>query len=118
MAKQLSDRKLMQIAIEQSKLSKNADKFDPLVGAVIARNGHVLATGFREEVANHHAEGSALSKITNDAAVGADVFTTLEPRTKRDTRTPCTDLLATASGESSSVFDPNRDIRGEGFWAT
>jgi pyrimidine deaminase RibD-like protein len=113
----MTDRELMILAIDESRKSVS-ERYDPYVGAVIARKGNIIATGFRGEISSKHAEGSALHKIENDAAVGADVFTTLEPCTARKTHTPCIDLLLQrqVGRVVIGILDPNRDIRGEGVW--
>jgi pyrimidine deaminase RibD-like protein len=122
--KKYEERDLMQMAIRVARLSieePNPRHPPPKVGAVIARNGYVLATGFRGEKDNGrgaHAEESALAKISSDVARDADVFTTLEPCTKRGSHTPCTDLLRGhhVGRVVIGILDPNRDIRGQGEW--
>ena len=83
----------------------------PKVGAVVVKDGVVVATAFRGET-NHgdHAEYVALKKVEDLDLKGASVFTTLEPCTKRgEGKTPCAERLI-SSGVSTvwiGLYDPN-----------
>ena len=115
-----TDRELMEMAIKQAASSKaeNDKRIHPSVGAVIARDGHLLATGYRGEAyEGAHAEESALKKLKPDEAVGATVYSTLESCTTRE-KTACS-LLLIKRGIRRLVYgmlDPNPDIRGQGEW--
>jgi pyrimidine deaminase RibD-like protein len=117
--KSFTEMEFMQLAIAEAHKSRSGD-FEPKVGAVIARGGHLLATGFRGEIGEGkgmHAEASALSKIRHDVAAEATIFTTLEPCTKRTReRMPCTDLLINLRIKCVylGILDPNQDICGRG----
>jgi pyrimidine deaminase RibD-like protein len=67
----------------QKKACEDDGRSHPMVGAVIARDGHVLQTGFRGEAHNAHADEAAIAKLTPAQAVGTTVYTTLEPCTTR-----------------------------------
>jgi pyrimidine deaminase RibD-like protein len=115
-----SERSFMELAIDEAQKSRS-QKYDPKVGAIICRDDNLLATGYRGEGGDGmHAESSALEKIDNKLAVGATVFTTLEPCTerKRQRGMPCADLLAKrrVGRVVIGMLDPNHDIRGEGQW--
>jgi pyrimidine deaminase RibD-like protein len=115
-----NDRALMEMAIKEAEKSTSEDqvRVHPKVGAVIARDGHVLATGYRGEAyPGAHAEESALVKLKTDQAMGSTVYSTLEPCTTRG-KTPCS-LLLIKRGVKRLVYgmlDPNPDIRGQGEW--
>jgi pyrimidine deaminase RibD-like protein len=114
------DLALMEMAIRVADSSKSeGDKrIHPKVGAIVARDGYVLSTGHRgESYEGAHAEESALLKLREDEAIGATVYSTLEPCTTRG-KTPCS-LLLIKRGISRLVYgmlDPNPDIRGQGEW--
>jgi pyrimidine deaminase RibD-like protein len=115
-----TDRELMQLAVQVAEQSRHEEdgRVHPLVGAVIARNGYVLATGFRGELqSGTHAEQAALSKLKAAQAMGCTVYSTLEPCTVRK-EMACAQRLITS--QVSQVFvgtlDPNPDIRGQGEW--
>lgn len=95
------DRKFCEIAIAEAKKSVAEDdgELHPHVGAVVVRDGQVIATGYRGETGSgRHAEYCALRKINDDVdnvdLSGCTVYTTLEPCSKRKpSKTPCTDRL-------------------------
>lgn len=117
------EREFMEIAIEEARKSKSG-KYDPMVGAVIARGDQLIEKAFRGEGGDGvHAEASALKKIDakrrNDAAIGSTVYTTLEPcTTRKKDRWPCANLLISrqVSRVVIGMLDPNKDIRGQGEW--
>ncbi len=110
----------MEMAVDLATSSKSEDdkRIHPKVGAVVSRDGYVLSTGYRgEQCEGAHAEESALLKLKVDEAIGATVYSTLEPCTTRK-NTPCS-LLLIQRGISRLVYamlDPNPDIRGQGEW--
>src|SRR5580704_16892410 len=118
--RQYTEPELMEMAVNQAALSKSEQdkRIHPMVGAVVARDGYLLATGFRGEAYDGaHAEESALRKVRNDELVGATVYSTLEPCTTRG-KTACS-LLVIQRGVKRLVYgmlDPNPDIRGQGEW--
>jgi pyrimidine deaminase RibD-like protein len=117
--KSLTERELMELTVKLAEQSTSEDAGPhPMVGAVIARDGHVLATGFRGEgEPGRHAEEAALLKLTGAQAAKTTVYTTLEPCTTRK-RMPCAQRLMTKQVERVVIgmLDPNPDIRGQGEW--
>lgn len=116
------DRELMTLAVDLSKKSRaeDDDRVHPLVGAVIVNQvGAPISSGFRgQHTPGHHAEQEALIGVPDDAVKGAVVYTTLEPCTSRGKQTPCC-LRLIDKGVSEvviGILDPNRDIRGMGWW--
>src|SRR5258708_7481058 len=85
--KKHTERALMELAVNLAEESvfENDGRPHPRVGAVIAQDGFVLATGYRgEKASGAHAEESALAKLRKAAqAVGTTVYSTLEPCTVR-----------------------------------
>jgi len=104
-----SDKELCQMAVELAKQSiPEADgKPHPYVGAVIVKDGKVLATGFRGESGEggDHAEFCALKKLGDDVnnvdLSGCTVYTTLEPCSNRKSqkKTACAARLIHAKVE-------------------
>lgn len=107
---------LMKLAIEEH---LKCSEF-PRVGAVVAKHGSVLATGYRGEVSRTHAERIAIEKLTREQLVDATLYTTLEPCVdlQHEQRVEsCADLIA-ASGIREvyiGVLDPNATIYSQGF---
>lgn len=106
----------MRRAIE---LAKKGDGFvnpNPLVGAVIVKNGRVIGEGFHACYGELHAERHALANLTEDAD-GADIYVTLEPCCHYGKQPPCTEALVRAGIKNVYVgsYDPNPIVSGKGF---
>lgn len=116
MSKKYSRSDLRRLAIEEHLKCKEF----PRVGAVIAKSGEVLSTGYRGEIRGVHAERIAIRKLTSEELQGSTVFTTLEP---------CVELHAGQEIESCAqllinsgvnevvigVLDPNGTIYSQGY---
>jgi pyrimidine deaminase RibD-like protein len=109
----------MEQAIEQARKCEPKDRErTPLVGAVIVKNGHILAEGWRQT--DIHAEKDALEKVTDpNALADATVYTTLEPCTPEVRSKPeqaCTNLLLDAHLKKVviGILDPNQQVCGKG----
>jgi pyrimidine deaminase RibD-like protein len=115
-------RKFMEMAVEEAcKCKPKDERVHPRVGAVVVKDGIVLATAYRSELAEgDHAEYTALEKKMHDKTIaGATVYTTLEPCTARSpSKVPCTDRLIQRRVKRVVIGmpDPNRTVYGEG-WA-
>lgn len=114
------DRKFARLAIEEARISvpEKDGRPHPLVGAVVVKNGQVLASAHRGETKGNHAEYIALEKRLADAAVaGATVYTTLEPCTTRNhPKIPCVErLIERKVGRVViGMLDPDPRITGRG----
>ncbi len=90
------DLDLMRQAIELSRQCPPAAGAYSVGAVITGAHGHVIATGYsRETDAAVHAEESALIKAQGDSRlVGATMYTTLEPCSKRASRpTTCTQWI-------------------------
>jgi len=95
------DRQFCRMAVDLARKSVAEDdgELHPYVGAVVVRDGQVIAIGYRGETGSgRHAEFCALKKINDDVdnvdLSGCAVYTTLEPCSKRkSSKTPCTNRL-------------------------
>jgi diaminohydroxyphosphoribosylaminopyrimidine deaminase/5-amino-6-(5-phosphoribosylamino)uracil reductase len=96
---------------------------NPLVGAVIVKNGKILAEGWHEKYGGHHAERAAILKLASvsaplnarvkNCARGATIYVNLEPCAHHGQTPPCTDIIIEA-GIKKVVFavrDPNPKVR-------
>jgi diaminohydroxyphosphoribosylaminopyrimidine deaminase/5-amino-6-(5-phosphoribosylamino)uracil reductase len=86
---------------------------NPLVGAVVVRDGEVVGEGYHTEYGRPHAEVEAL-RAAGEAARGASLYVTLEPCAHQGKTPPCTDAIL-AAGVRRVVFaasDPNPKAAG------
>ena len=88
---------------------------NPLVGAVIVREGRIIGEGWHARYGEAHAERNALAACTEDPR-GADIYVTLEPCCHQGKQPPCTQALIDAG--IARVFigssDPNPLVAGKG----
>ena len=68
----------MRRAIELAKKGIGAVNPNPLVGAVIVKDGRIIGEGYHRKYGELHAERDAFAHLTEDAA-GAEMYVTLEP---------------------------------------
>jgi pyrimidine deaminase RibD-like protein len=90
------DRKFCDAAVAEARKSvAEDDRPHPKVGVVIVKDGKILATGHRGESGKgDHGEYCALKKLNPADVLGATVYTTLEPCSKRNPpKKSCTDRL-------------------------
>lgn len=88
---------------------------NPLVGAVVVRDGKPVGEGYHRAAGEPHAEVNALGKA-GSAARGATLFTTLEPCAHQGRTPPCVDAIREAGIARVVVAmrdpDPRTDGRG------
>ncbi len=87
------DRSMMRLALELA--TRGRPSPNPHVGAVIVRDGKVLATGYHAKAGGDHAEIAALRKLEMRAE-GATVYVTLEPCNHHGRTGPCSEALIRA----------------------
>lgn len=107
------DRKFCETAIAEAKKSvtENDGRLHPHVGAVVVKDGIVLAAGYRgENGKGDHAEYSAIQKMNKADLEGCTVYTTLEPCSIRKTpKTPCTNHLIESKVKRVVYGMPDKD---------
>lgn len=89
---------------------------NPLVGAVIIKNGRIIGKGWHERFGGPHAERNALSNCTEDPA-GAMMYVTLEPCCHFGKTPPCTEAIIQSGIRKVLVGipDPNPLVAGQGI---
>jgi len=89
---------------------------NPLVGAVVVRNGEIVGEGWHERAGGPHAEVVAL-EAAGERARGATLYLTLEPCAHHGRTPPCADAVIAAGIAKvvAAVGDPNPKTDGEGF---
>lgn len=88
---------------------------NPMVGAVIVKDGRVIGEGWHERYGDLHAERNALKHAT-ESVEGATMYVTLEPCCHHGKQPPCTDAIIAAGIHRVVVgsADPNPLVAGKG----
>ncbi len=108
---------LMKRALEISAPYKYLTKPNPMVGALIVKNGEILAEGAHEKFGEAHAEVNCLNALKDKVEQDHIMFCTLEPCNHRGKTPPCTEKII-ASGIKKIVIgslDPNPLVAGKGI---
>lgn len=108
--------KYMLRAIELAKKGAGFVNPNPLVGAVIVKNGKIIGDGYHERYGGLHAERNALKNCKEDAN-GAQMYVTLEPCCHYGKNPPCTKAVIEAGIKRVYVgsYDPNPLVAGKGI---
>lgn len=108
------DLKYMKRAIELAKKGEGFTNPNPLVGAVIVKDGRIIGEGYHEKYGGLHAERNALKNCTEDMT-GADIYVTLEPCCHHGKQPPCTDAIIDSGIKNVYVgsYDPNPLVAGK-----
>jgi diaminohydroxyphosphoribosylaminopyrimidine deaminase / 5-amino-6-(5-phosphoribosylamino)uracil reductase len=110
------DIKYMQRALELAKRGIGYTNPNPLVGAVIVKNGRIIGEGYHEVYGSFHAEVNAFRNAVEDVR-GADMYVTLEPCSHYGKTPPCAKAIVEKG--IGRVFigikDPNPLVAGRGI---
>jgi pyrimidine deaminase RibD-like protein len=116
------DFAFMQLAIEEAAKSERGSETDPKVGAVVVKDGRLVGSAHRGQMAKgDHAEFTLLQKIlrSKDRTDGATLYTTLEPCTARShDKLPCVEWIVQKGIRRVviGILDPNPTICGRAYW--
>lgn len=106
----------MRLALRQAVKAQGRTSPNPLVGAVIVRDGQLIASGYHKKAGTPHAEINAIAKA-KDKAKGATLYVTLEPCSHHGRTPPCCEAVW-RSGIKRVVVgmgDPNPLVAGQGI---
>ena len=108
-------RTFMQRALDLAAQARGRTSPNPLVGAVIVKDGKVIGEGYHQKAGTPHAEVHALN-AAGSAAEGATVYVNLEPCCHWGRTPPCTAALIRAGVAEVYVadLDPNPRVAGNG----
>ncbi|MBT3755099.1 MAG: bifunctional diaminohydroxyphosphoribosylaminopyrimidine deaminase/5-amino-6-(5-phosphoribosylamino)uracil reductase RibD [Candidatus Cloacimonetes bacterium] len=106
----------MKYAIELAEEFRGKTSPNPLVGAVVVKNGKIIGKGAHQFSGGHHAEVYALDEAGKKAK-GATLYVTLEPCCHHGKTPPCTGKIIEAgiSKVVIAVKDPNPQVAGKGI---
>jgi len=115
------DERFMAVALELARRGRGAVEPNPMVGAVLVRDGVELGRGWHGRFGGPHAEIEALgaARSAGLSVRGATMYVTLEPCCHHGKTPPCVDAIIQA-GVSRVVVameDPDGNVSGRGIAA-
>lgn len=92
---------------------------NPMVGAVVVKNGSIIGRGYHSKAGYPHAEIEAFNDAhkKKHSLAGSDLYVTLEPCCHKEKRTPpCTDEIIKSGIKRVFIgtLDPNPKVSGNG----
>lgn len=113
------DRQYMMMAMAEAEKGVGAVSPNPMVGAVIVKDGKVIGKGHHVRYGGLHAEREALldCKANGECPAGATMYVTLEPCCHYGKQPPCTDAIVEAgiARVVAGLGDPNPLVCGKGL---
>ncbi|WP_246196621.1 bifunctional diaminohydroxyphosphoribosylaminopyrimidine deaminase/5-amino-6-(5-phosphoribosylamino)uracil reductase RibD [Aquisphaera giovannonii] len=112
----MSDQTWMAIALDEAEKGRGLVEPNPVVGAVIVKDGREVGRGHHARFGGPHAEVAALA-VAGQEARGATLFVTLEPCCHHGKTPPCTDAILEAGIAKVvvSARDPFPRVNGGGL---
>jgi diaminohydroxyphosphoribosylaminopyrimidine deaminase / 5-amino-6-(5-phosphoribosylamino)uracil reductase len=109
------DKRFMKRALSLAARGRGMVHPNPMVGAVIVRDGVIVGTGFHRGPFSPHAEAAAVTQAGSRAR-GSTLYVTLEPCNHQGRTPPCTETIIEAGVERVVIAapDPNPGVRGGG----
>lgn len=111
----MNDIDYMKLALQLAEKGAGWTSPNPMVGAVIVKDGHIIGQGYHEKYGGLHAERNALASCTQSPD-GAQMYVTLEPCCHHGKQPPCVEAILDAGIRRVIVGseDPNPLVNGKG----
>lgn len=106
----------MKLALNLAKKGKGFVSPNPMVGAVIVKNGKIIGKGFHQEYGKEHAEVNALKSCIENPQ-GSEIYVSLEPCCHFGKQAPCVNAIINSGIKKVYVacLDPNPLVSGKGI---
>jgi diaminohydroxyphosphoribosylaminopyrimidine deaminase/5-amino-6-(5-phosphoribosylamino)uracil reductase len=116
MSRSGEEEDLLRRTFELALRGKGKTAPNPMVGALVVRDGEIVGRGFHSRAGGPHAEVVALQDA-GERSRGASLFVNLEPCNHHGNTPPCTDAIIEAGIRRvvCSMEDPNPKVRGSGL---
>ncbi|OPY11388.1 MAG: Riboflavin biosynthesis protein RibD [Syntrophus sp. PtaB.Bin001] len=114
----LNDEAFMKRALRLAKRGEGWVSPNPMVGAVIFKNGKIIGEGYHRKFGQAHAEINALNNAA-ESVEGSTIYVTLEPCSHYGKTPPCVDRIIASRPERVVIgtTDPNPLVAGQGIEA-
>ena len=111
----MTDQEYMLRAICLAKKGEGWTNPNPMVGAVIVKDGRIIGEGYHKKCGELHAERNAIASLT-ESAEGATIYVTLEPCCHYGKTPPCTEIIIEQKIKKVVIGsrDPNPKVAGKG----
>lgn len=111
----MTDQEYMLRAIWLAKKGEGWTNPNPMVGAVIVKDGRIIGEGYHKKCGELHAERNAIASLT-ESAEGATIYVTLEPCCHYGKTPPCTEAIIEQKIKKVVIGsrDPNPKVAGKG----
>ena len=112
----MTDEHYMKMALKLARRGDGWTSPNPMVGAVIVKEGQVIGRGYHRRYGEAHAEVNAINDVSGSVE-GATFYVTLEPCSHHGKTPPCIDRIieAKASRVVMGSVDPNPLVSGRGI---
>lgn len=106
----------MRLAIEEAVKGAGYTNPNPMVGAVIVKEGRIIGKGYHEKYGELHAERNAIASC-KESMEGATIYVTLEPCCHYGKTPPCTEAIIEQKFSTVVIgsSDPNPLVKGKGI---
>ncbi|MGI5921732.1 MAG: bifunctional diaminohydroxyphosphoribosylaminopyrimidine deaminase/5-amino-6-(5-phosphoribosylamino)uracil reductase RibD [Syntrophomonadaceae bacterium] len=110
------DEKYMRRALELAGKALGRTSPNPVVGAVLVKDGRINGEGYHKKAGTPHAEIHALNAAGREA-FGSTLYVTLEPCSHYGKTPPCADAIVKAGVKKvvAAILDPNPKVAGRGI---
>ena len=113
----MNDKDYINLAFKLAKKGKGLVSPNPLVGAVLVKDGKVIGKGYHKKCGSDHAEVDAIRKAKKDVS-GSTLYCNLEPccHIKKQTP-PCVPIIIQKKIKKVVIsnIDPNKEVNGKGI---
>lgn len=112
----LADQKYMTRALKLARQGEGSTSPNPMVGAVVVKDGEIIGEGYHQQYGGPHAEVFAL-QAAGEEAQGADIYVTLEPCSHFGKTPPCAQKVIDSGIKRAviAMVDPNPEVAGRGI---
>ncbi|PRY83009.1 bifunctional diaminohydroxyphosphoribosylaminopyrimidine deaminase/5-amino-6-(5-phosphoribosylamino)uracil reductase RibD [Alkalibacterium olivapovliticus] len=111
-----NDEKMMKRALELASNGRGFTAPNPMVGAVIVKDGKIIGEGYHKKAGEAHAEVNAIESAS-ESVEGATLYVTLEPCSHFGKTPPCSELIIDRKIKKVVIAatDPNSLVSGSGI---
>jgi len=111
-----ADRRYLSACLDLARLGEGETSPNPMVGALLVKQGRLLGQGYHRRAGDRHAEVEALESAKS-AAKGCTLYVNLEPCVHHGRTPPCADAIIQAGVAEvvASMADPDPRVNGRGF---